>query len=787
MNKIFMLAFANIRKSKGHTISLGIMLILAAFVLNIGVLLLFNYGTYFEKTSKELNTGDCYITIPTDYVNDDVYSFIENHDNIKEVESELFIVRMVPITKSANEEKKQSMAFFNSDIERNISDKKFVGEYLPLDDNSVYVAYYFNIEWGYKLHDTIAVTFGGEEKEYVIKGFIEDIFFSAPDLGMLSGYLSEDEFNRVLNKSKHTCVAFHAKLYKDTAVVETDVYEYVTQNINTEIKNNNNVSESIFCIHLALCKLARIMMASIVSIMLVALSLIILVICILVIRFRIKNSIEEDMVKIGSLKALGYTSKQIIVSIVLQFLLIAVVGCIIGITLSYMILPAISDILAHQSALKWEPGFDLLNSLCTLFIVLTVVTIIAFLTAQKIKHLNPIIALRGGISTHNFRKNHVSLDKTKLSLNIALGLKYILQNIKQSMMICMITLSVSFVGVFGLLMFYNTVIDTSVFAQTPGSEVANIELRINPLETDNEAFLSEIKERDGVAFAQFNIDAASITIENLTSHCSIMKDYSTRRTQAVYEGRYPIHDNEISINGGQAKLMGTEIGDTVIVKGQSEEKEYLITGLQQGSMFAGMNSALTYEGYLKLYPEFQFNDIFIYLENNVDTVQYLEKLRNEYGDILTGSMDLDKEFEEGMGMYTSIISKVGVAVLGVSFMVIILVLYFVLNSLVIRRRRELGIQKAIGFTTLQLMNQMTFSVMPSILVGIIVGSVLGTWLTNPIMSIAQSGMGIMKAHYIVRLDWIVVFSISFAVLSYITSMLITSKIRKVSAYALVTE
>ncbi len=787
MSKIYMLAMSNIRKSKAHTISLGIMLIIAAIVLNLGLLMFLNYNSFFDKTADELNTSDCYMTIPFQYYNDDLLSFIENHNNVKEVENEYSIPRNVRVKKADNKEIDNIMLFFNNDVERNLTKKKFVGEYLPLDDNSIYVGYYFNVEWGYELNDKLTIDFGNGEKEYTIKGFIEDIYYASPDMGVISGYFSEYEFNRILDSTDNKCMVCQINLYKDIAVVETDVNEYIVNNISSEIKGDNNLSTSLFCIHLSLCKYSRTMMASIIAVMMVALSLIITIICIIVIRFRIKNSIEEDMTKIGSLKAIGYTTKQIIFSIVLQFLIISIIGCIIGIALSYVALPWIADVLSGQSALKWEQGFDLIDAIATLVIILIFVIVISLTTATKIKFINPIIALRGGITTHNFKKNYFPLDKTKGGLSVILGMKSIMQNVKQSIMICIITLSVTFVGVFGLIMFYNTTVDKTAFAESPGMEVSNILLQIDTEMIDNDTFLNEIKKREGIEYAQYISNYNTITIEGLTIHNTVMIDYSNRRTNTIYEGRYPIHDNEIAINGSAAKLMEKNIGDTVTVKYQLEEKEYLITGFQQGMSFGGMTSSMTYNGYLKLCPDYILNNLYIYLDDDVDTAKYLQSILDDYGDIIVKSYNEDKEFEEGMGMYTGIVSKVGVAILGVSFAIIILVLYFVLNALVIRQRRELGIQKAIGYTTIKLMNQIAFSVMPSIIIGIILGSIIGVLTGNPIMSLVQSGMGIAKTNYIIMPDWIIIFSIGLAIIAYIASMLITLKIRKISAYSLVTE
>lgn len=786
MNKIIMLAFANIRKSKGHSISLLVMLILASSVLNIGLLMLNNYNSYFSKVNKELNTSDVYITLPYEYYNKEVVNFIKNHENVKDFESETGISKKVKIEKKKNNDIKETMFFFNNEVKRNYTKKKFIGEHLPLDDNSIYVGYYFNIEWGYQLNDTIKLKFGENEKEYTIKGFVEDIYFATPDMGMISGYFTDKEFNRIEKNTHSKSIVFFTNLYKNNVQVETDLNDYIIKEVDKKIGSNMDLDTSILGIHLSTCEMSRTMMANILSVMFVTFSFIITVVCLFIIRFRIDNSIEEDIIKIGSLKAMGYTSNQIISTIVVQFSLIATIGSIVGIICSYPVLPIISDVLAHQSALKWEQGFDIFNSMTAFLVLFIFVLLISFLTSHRIKKINPIVALRGGIKSHNFRKNPFPLDKSKGILVWCLGLKAIFQNKKQSIMISTITLVVTFTGVFGLLMFYNSAIDTTTFAQTPGLEVSNMEVEIDSSVTDNKAFIKEIKKRDGIEFAQF-IDNTIISTEGLALLNTVMDDFDTKRTKMVYKGRYPVHDNEIVINGNVAELIGKKVGDTITVKGKNRELEYLITGLQQGANQAGNNSAMTYKGYVRLYPDFKFNTITIYLEDGIETEDYLKDLVKDYKNVVKKSWNIDKEFEDGMGMYIPIVSKSGVVVLCISILIVILVLYFIINSFIVKSRRELGIQKAIGFTTIQLMNQVSFSILPPIIVGVILGSIVSAYSINPIMSMAQKGMGVIKANYIIMPEWIFMFGIAVVLLSYIVSMLLTLRIRKISAYALVTE
>lgn len=64
MRKIFKLSIANIRKTKGHSVSILLMFIIAAMLLNLGLLVFVNFGGYFEKVTKELKSSDVYYLMP---------------------------------------------------------------------------------------------------------------------------------------------------------------------------------------------------------------------------------------------------------------------------------------------------------------------------------------------------------------------------------------------------------------------------------------------------------------------------------------------------------------------------------------------------------------------------------------------------------------------------------------------------------------------------------------------------------------------------------------------------
>lgn len=784
MNKIFKLSFANIRKTKSHTVSLILIFLISALLLNLGLLIFLNFGNFFKNTTDELNASDLYYTMPKMLYSEEVESYLRNNDNVLETQK---MESLWMDGKTTWDGRDRSLTFLLNDAgkERSLSKWKFVGEHLPAGEMSIYLPYIFEQSGGYRLNDPFQIKVKDKTLTFTIKGFTEDVYFSSTDTGIMGAYLPRETYEKVLsefNDPQYQAVVIFANLKEINKEVETGIREIITANpLSTYV----DIESDFFSFDLSLINMSRTMMASIVSIMTVAFSAIIAVVCLIVVRFRIGNSIEEDMTKIGSLKAIGYTSRQISLSIVVQYALIAFAGSILGILLSYFTVPAISDIFAVQSGLKWEQGFDAMISTIALLSILLIVVLVSFFSAHRIHKLNPIVALRGGIITHSFKKNHMPLDKSRGSLPIALAFKSMLQNLKQSIMIIIIMIAVAFSGTFAVVMFYNTVIDTKTFAETPGMEISNSIALLNSA-LDNTEIIQSIREKDHVRKVQF-VDDASLKVDKTDLRIIVMEDYASKETNTVYEGRYPLHDNEIVLAGTFATMIQKSIGDNVTVGFGDKQTEFIVTGLSQGSQMGGMNASVTLDAILKLNPDFKQQSLQIYLDKGTDAAAFTEKLQSDYGDKILSAINMDKGMEEGMGIYTSVVSKVGIAMLVVTALVVVLVLYFVINSSIIRKRRELGVQKAIGFTTFQLMNQLSVGFMIPIVIGIILGCILGILETNSIMSVAQRSMGIMKANYIITPLWIALFGAITLIVSYATSMLITWRIRKISAYALVTE
>ena len=177
----------------------------------------------------------------------------------------------------------------------------------------------------------------------------------------------------------------------------------------------------------------------------------------------------------------------------------------------------------------------------------------------------------------------------------------------------------------------------------------------------------------------------------------------------------------------------------------------------------------------------------MHLVDGVDAHDFMESVIEAEGDVFLNILFWEDEIEMTMENLESVFALITMIILSATVMVIIVVLYMIIKMTIRRKSRDLGVQKALGFTTWQLMNQISMSLIPVIIFGIIAGAVIGYIGVNPLFTVLMSGMGVTQVNFPTPIVWVLAMSIVLVLLAYVISMLISWRIRKISAYALVTE
>ena len=783
MGTILPIIQANLRKGAGQAVSLLAFALIAALLLNLGLLLMLGFSSFFDQRSESLHAPHYALVEEKRLYSPTQMDYLKRYTGVTEVEKESVTSFSANIDYGGGK-LPSYFIFLDVNGRRAMNDLTLIEGAAPTKDNDICLPYTFRAGGGYQLDDTFVMTTGDRVFRFTICGFTEDILFGSINNQMYQVYVSTSGYSVLADRMPDAeCVILRARMEnpKDSTILFYDcVKEFFYQTSIPEVD-----SAYVLSTGWNYAKTSRTMMSGITAIVLTMFAALIVLVSLLVIRFRIRNSIEESMTNIGALKAVGYTGSQLLWATVAQFTVMALVGAVVGIGISYALLPLVSGILELQTALQWKQGFDAFCSTLTFVSILLTVLTVTWLSTRRIRKLQPLTALRQGLSTHSFAKNHFPLDRTRGALPWLLAIKSALQTKGQMVMIFLIVMAVSMAASTGISIYGNLGLHPDSFAKLVAGEVPDAAFILNNHEDMGD--LRAYVEDSGKARKLFYYQDLTVMINDYTIDNLVAEDFGLFEGTLLYEGRYPKHPNEICIGGSVVDVLNKRVGDTVRVKQGGRAEEYLVVGLIQMANNNGMVSAMTISGVLRIQPDYRPRGLHVYLTDNSKTSDFVNVVEQEFKGKLLYSVSLSELMNAQLSMYGDIFFAEAVVLLAVTVVVIFMVLYLMLKTLILRQRRTLGIQKALGFTTFQLMNQFAFYYLPVIACGVGAGGLLGALCFNPLFVTFTQSMGIMTASMPPSLELTVIMCVGLVLLAYVFALLIAWRIRRISAYALVSE
>lgn len=777
LTKIYNLALANIRKEKGQAVSLLIFVIIAAVLLNLGLLLTLRFGDFFDQKFEETNSAHFSIMVDDandQEQNDEYLKYIQNYKGVTETEDReiLFLIGYIDYN---NGKWSEGFIFENPDNPQKMNPFKLMEGKAPQNEDEICLPYVFTAGGGYKTGDSCIITNKGTMYSFRISGFTEEIMFGEGGNGLLRTYLSSSGYEKMLSGDLSSKCRLLTARMENPSDGDTLSIDFSKENVYKSPAGGGGLSYSSI-------KMARTFTSDRIAMMLVVFAVLIVVINLIVIWFRIRNGVEEGITNIGALKAMGYTSSQIIGGINLQFGATSTLGTVIGIALSYLALPAVSFVLEQQTALIWAQEFDLSISLMTMLALLVSVLIITLLTAKNIKKINPIIALRQGLSSHSFKRNNLPLDTSKGPLSLLIALKSALQSKGQMVMLFIIIFAVSFTAAAGVAFYDSLGLHPEKYLRSIGGEIADCAFFLNDSK-DSRDVMDRIKSKSIARKAiYFDDTTATVMIDDVTLSSIITDDFSLLEGSLLYQGQYPKYDNEIVIGTNFSDYSGKNIDDTVRVLLGGKTEDFIVVGLVQSTNNTGC--MMTADGIRRLDPAFEHNIIYVYLHDSTKATDFIKEIERESGNVFRATVNAYELIDALRGTYASVFGMAAAIIMVVTIFVIILVLYLVLKTVITRRKRALGIQKALGFTTWQLMNQLSLTYIPVIALGVVAGGIVEALAFN---SLFAALMGIRSISMPTPVGMTIVLCIGLIFVSYAISLLISWRIRKISAYELMSE
>ncbi|MDE5588061.1 MAG: ABC transporter permease [Acetatifactor sp.] len=741
MKKISVLTLHNLNKAKGQYISFGVFICLTAFIINIALVLGFQTFDAYDSLFDKLNTADINFIIPQIQDDKDLLTEVKGIAGVSAVEKHGGVFTTVTVREFAGSDFDMNTVFYNFNEERklNLLD---VTENSGKSDRSVYIPMYMKELGGFAEGGNIAYSIDGEEYTYNIGGIVLEMQYGNYGTGIIGGYFPEAVYEDFADR------------YRDHVIAEYSVKTTGTVDLS-EMKNT--ISEILREKGIALLNISdrdtsrqtRTMVCSLLIVIFSALAAIILVVSIFLSNFRIRSAIEGELAQMGVLKAVGYTSNLIIAGAVMPYILAGIAATVIGITLSYAVLPFVAGILAIQSGFSYTPDFDIMALLIVMLTLSCAILLFSYISAGKIHRLEPINAIRGITGDESAGQNI-------LLFIVSFGIMVLL----------------SFAGT----LLYNVNVKPDNFMNTLSEEIPSA---IFTAENEKMTELKELLESDSRVRLFVEYASVPVSFEDGSLTAFVCEDFSKVTNDICYEGKSPVKDNEIAV--GNAISDRFPIGNDIELTVGNKSAKYIVTGYIQSVNNAGAVCQLTSEGYEKIGDT--TNSVNVYL-NDKNVNEFIKEYEDNHDAIIRSSVNFEKMSENGRMMYTGIVSVIVMILFAISVLIVLLVLYVIINSMISRRRQEFGIYKAIGYTNRELTVKTALEFVPVVAVASIISAIAGVWYLPAINNIIFSLIGAVKNHFEVSVWILIVFAMMFTAVAFLISVILSAPIKKITAYSL---
>lgn len=765
------LIFHNLKKAKGQFLSFGIVMLITAVILNTALVLLFQTGAAYDTLFDSLHTADISVTVPAALSSDEVLESISDVKDVSEASANEALFASAALQDFQGSEFTMNTYFYRLGDERELTKHSIITETKTADDMCVYIPLYLS-EFGYQTGETIRYCIDGTEYRFTVGGIISEMQYGNYGTGFIGLYLSDKAYETLAEDANFTAVTEYLVKTKENAAL-SDV-----KNAVSKLLKDKSIP-TISLLDRETTKGARTMVSDMIVLFLAVFALLVLIVSIFLARFKIKNTIDEEINEMGVLKGIGYTSRMLMLSQVVPYLLVCGIGLLAGVAASYGLLPVVANVLAAQSGFSYAPVFDMAAGCISVVTVLAAVFVFTVLAAKKIKRLEPINAIRGIDPLKPVGKNRFPMEASGTPVGFDLILKQASASAGRNVLLFAVTFVMMMLLTFTGVLLYNVNVHPYNFLTTLSEELPDIRVQSDETHFDD---LKAILKDENIKTVNYGISMLEYTDGSIPA--IVCEKYSLLENDISYSGQHPSAADEIAI--GSAFSDDYAIGDTFTLSLNGEKSDYTVTGFIQSVNNNGQIAEITEAGYARLSdaPLYSMN---LYMEEHADIDAFVEKLNNSYDDYTVNVSNAYKETESMRMMYASLITVVALALFVITVLIILLILYVILHSMITGLKTDFGIYKAMGFTSGQLIVQTVGSITPVVLLGALLSAMLGVAYLPVMFNGIFSVIGAMKNNFEIPPVILLVMAVVLAAVNVLIGVLLCHPIKRITAYSLIKE
>lgn len=729
---------ANLKRHKGALFGIFILTLLVAAALGTVLTVWTNSENYIQDELDRSGYGELTAWVENLSDTTGLKNSIEALGEIERVETQSLIYSNYTANETESDSEGQLITyiptenryrFFNDDLSGYTQQPESI---LP---GEVYVSPSMVSMFGIKLGDeiTFPVARAGKNLTLTVRGFYEDVYMGSSMIGMKGFLISETDRAVALDFIHNAGIDALARDGAMLHIFRGEEYHLTVSELNSLLNEQTALAEYTESVHSkdAIAGFMLILQNAFSGILL-AFVLVLLFVVLIVLSHSISSTIASDFVNMGILKTVGLDSNRLRLLQLLQYGIPAAAGLMIGFLLSVPLGGMVTNAALTTTGVL-IPKTPSLLFMATAFILITLLlTLFIFIRTRRIGKITPMKAIRG----------ETDGAVTKITKPAAFGSNIHFRLAFRQLLSGKSRYIGAFVVALLLVFFASLVGRMDSWLGTDGKGMMDA---FNPADHDIgvQSFGELTQEEFEKTILQYTditdtyvLAMPTATLNGISNTANVI-DQPERFH--MLEGRTCTADNEIVITEFIAANFGITIGDTVTVRGDRGSGEYIVSGIYSCANDMGDNFGMNREGYLKIgrdHPNLWCWHYF--LADNSQKGAVTEALESAYG----GDIHVHENTWPGLFGIISAMQALLVLMYALVIVFILIVTVMTGSKILLAEQKDLGIYKAIGFSSASL--RLTFALrfaMVAVLGGLI-GTLLAAVITDPLVSSVMKLAGI---------------------------------------------
>lgn len=189
----------------------------------------------------------------------------------------------------------------------------------------------------------------------------------------------------------------------------------------------------------------------------------------------------------------------------------------------------------------------------------------------------------------------------------------------------------------------------------------------------------------------------------------------------------------------------------------------------------------------RLIPDITPFELFIYLDDNTGLDTVINKLKDMWPDEKVVIVNVQEYLSTILTPIATVMKILCAVMLTVVIFVIALILVLLIKIQLIREQRQLGIYKALGYTSPRLIVQTLMSYIPVVFIGTLLGCILSWFLANPVFILCLNAFGIKKSSMDIHVIYMAGTAAAIISWAALIALICSAGIRKIVPWKMIQE